>query len=44
MEETGAKAFGSSGAAGIDMAMLYGIRCITNAAKWRGTQTATEMN
>ena len=44
MEETGAKAFGSGGAAGIDVATLYGIRCIANAAKWRSTQTATEMN
>ena len=35
MEEMGAKAFGSSRAAGIDGAVLYGIRCISNAAKWR---------
>lgn len=43
MEEMGANAFGSSWAAGIDRAMLYGMRCIANAAKWRGTWTAAEM-
>lgn len=43
MEEMGAKAFGSSQAAGIDRAILYGLTCITNAAKRRSTQTATEM-
>ena len=35
MEEPGARTFGSGWAAGIDRAMLYGMRCIANPAKRR---------